>query len=428
MRFCFGKIVGTIPKDSFLKGALAIASGTIGAQLVAILASPLLTRCYTPEDFGVLAVFVAFLGIFSVVSSLRYELAIPLARTSAEALNILALAVVINIGCSCLIGLLLVTLHGQIIRLLEVPLLAPYLWLLPIGVIFIGIYRALTFWTVREKAFSAIARTKLTQSFLGLGTQLGIGIAYGGPLGLIVGQIISQSAGMIALGRNLFRRFDLVKRSIKMRRMTVCITRHARFPKFDLAAAAIDTTAANLPQLLLAALFLPSVAGYYLLAWRVVSMPMAFLGQAVGQSLYGHAREAARNGGLYRLVSRIAITLALLILLPLIGIFTWGEQLFTFIFGANWSEAGRYAAWLILGSAVQFIYSPLSLMLMVTNSQHINLAIQIFQLLAKSGALLFGFLHADPYGAIIALALADMLIYSGGIFFTFLQVKRYDFI
>lgn len=416
------------PKGSFLRGVLALASGTVGGQLIAVLASPLLTRFYTPEDFGVLAVFVALLGVFSVVSSLRYELAIPLAKTAVEALNTLALAVLINIGCSCIIGLLLLGLHGQIIHLLDVPLLAPYLWVLPIGVVLIGNYRSLTFWVVREKAFNVIARTKITQSLLGVGTQLGIGVAHAGPLGLVAGQVVSQSAGIMVLGRSLFRRLDLVKRSIRCRRVAACASMHARFPKFDLAAAAFNTTAANLPQFLLAALFFPAVAGYYLLAWRVVSMPMAVLGQAVGQSLYGHAREAAKNASLFRLVGRTAGALALLMILPLIGLFTWGEQLFAWVFGPDWSEAGRYAGWLVLGAAAQFIYSPLSLMLLATNAQHINLAIQVFQLLAKSGALFFGFLQADPYRAIIALALADTIGYSLGLFLTLLQVKRYRFV
>lgn len=426
MKFSFWRVLETFPKGDFLKGVLALASGTIGAQFVTVLASPLLTRFYTPEDFGVLAVFVALLGVLSVVSSVRYELAIPMARTAAEALNILALAVSINIVCSLAIGLLLLGLHGKIIRLLDVPLLAPYLWVLPIGVILVGTYRALTFWAVRENIFSVIAQTKLTQAILGVGTQLAVGVAHGGPLGLVTGQVISQSAGMMVLGRRLFERFGDFKRFIRRRRLAASAIRHARFPKFDLAAAAINTTAANLPQFLLAALFAPAVAGYYLLAWRVVSMPVSVLGQAVGQALYANAREAAGKGRLFGFVWRIAGILALLMVVPLTALFAWGEQLFLWIFGPDWGTAGCYAGWLIVGAAVQFIYSPISLMLLATNSQHVNLAIQLFLLAAKSGAIVFGFLNADPLLAIIALASADAVGYSLGVILTLRQVKQYQ--
>ncbi|MDX9833811.1 MAG: oligosaccharide flippase family protein [Desulfobulbus sp.] len=426
MAFKLEWLIKVLPKGSFLQGVLALASGTVAAQIVTVLASPLLTRFYTPADFGVLAVFIALLSVLSVVSSVRYELAIPLATTSAEALNILALAVSINIVCSLVIGLLLLGLHGEIISLLDVPLLAPYLWVLPIGVILVGTYRALTFWAVREKIFSIIARTKLTQAVLGVGTQLALGVAHGGPLGLITGQVISQSAGMMVIGHRLSARFKKVKRSIKLCRMATSAIRYARFPKFDLAAAAANTTAANLPQFLLAALFFPAVAGHYLLAWRVVSMPVSVLGQAVGQALYAQAREAAKKGRLFRFVCQIAGVLGLLMVVPLTGMFAWGEQLFTLVFGPDWGVAGRYAGWLILGASVQFVYSPISFMLLATNSQHVNLAIQLFLLAAKSGAIIFGFLKADPLLAIIALASADAVGYSLGVLLTLRQVKQYQ--
>jgi len=426
MKFSFGRVLETFPNGAFLKGVSALASGTVGAQLVTVLASPLLTRFYTPEDFGVLAVFIALLGVLSVVSSVRYELAIPLARTAAEALNILVLAVSINIVCSLAIGLLLLGLHENILRLLDVPLLAPYLWVLPIGVILVGTYRALTFWAVREKIFSVIAQTKLTQAILGVGTQLAVGVAHGGPLGLVTGQVISQSAGMMVLGRRLFERFGDFKRFIRRRRLAASAIRHARFPKFDLAAAAINTTAANLPQFLLAALFAPAVAGYYLLAWRVVSMPVAVLGQAVGQALYANAREAAGKGCLFGFVWRIAGILALLMVVPLTALFAWGEQLFLLIFGPDWGTAGCYAGWLIVGAAVQFIYSPISLMLLATNSQHVNLAIQMIILVGKLGAIFFGYLNGDPFKAVIMLSLTDMCCYSFGLLLVLRQVKRFS--
>lgn len=426
MKFSFGRVLETFPNGAFLKGVSALASGTVGAQLVTVLASPLLTRFYTPEDFGVLAVFIALLGVLSVVSSVRYELAIPLARTAAEALNILVLAVSINIVCSLAIGLLLLGLHENILRLLDVPLLAPYLWVLPIGVILVGTYRALTFWAVREKTFSVIAQTKLTQAILSVGTQLAVGVAHGGPLGLVTGQVISQSAGMMVLGRRLFERFGDFKRFIRRRRLAASAIRHARFPKFDLAAAAINTTAANLPQFLLAALFAPAVAGYYLLAWRVVSMPVAVLGQAVGHALYANAREAAGKGCLFGFVWRIAGILALLMVVPLTALFAWGEQLFLLIFGPDWGTAGCYAGWLIVGAAVQFIYSPISLMLLATNSQHVNLAIQMIILVGKLGAIFFGYLNGDPFKAVIMLSLTDMCCYSFGLLLVLRQVKRFS--
>ena len=111
---------------------------------------------------------------------------------------------------------------------------------------------------------------------------------------------------------------------------------------------------------------------------------------------------------------------------PLTALFAWGEQLFLLIFGPDWGTAGCYAGWLIVGAAVQFIYSPISLMLLATNSQHVNLAIQMIILVGKLGAIFFGYLNGDPFKAVIMLSLTDMCCYSFGLLLVLRQVKRFS--
>jgi O-antigen/teichoic acid export membrane protein len=46
-----------LPKNAFARGVSVLVGGTVGAQALMVLASPLLTRLYTPEDFGLLVVY-----------------------------------------------------------------------------------------------------------------------------------------------------------------------------------------------------------------------------------------------------------------------------------------------------------------------------------------------------------------------------------
>ncbi len=41
------------PKNEFAKNVLTLITGTTTAQTIPIIISPLLTRIYSPEDFGV---------------------------------------------------------------------------------------------------------------------------------------------------------------------------------------------------------------------------------------------------------------------------------------------------------------------------------------------------------------------------------------
>lgn len=154
-------------------------------------------------------------------------------------------------------------------------------------------------------------------------------------------------------------------------------------------------------------------------------MPLAILGQAVGQGLYAHSREAIAAGTLHRLVLKVASALLALITLPLLVLFAFGEELFEMIFGPDWNTAGTYASWLILGATAQFVYSPISLMLQAMNAQHINLALQILMLTSRTAALSFGHFASDALTAIIALAVADMGCYALGTLLTLSQARKH---
>ena len=407
-----------------MRGVLALIGGAAGAQAVAVFASPLLTRLYTPEDFGLLAVFVALLGVLSVVSSARYEVAVPIPKTDTAAFSILLVGIFVNAGFGAMLLLAVCLFRVPIAAIFELPVLADYLWMMPAAVLLVGLYRSLYFWAIRDKSFGSVARTRLTQATLGVATQLGLGAFHVGPVGLVVGNILSQTAGVLTLARLLRGRLGVFIHRTSRKRCFAMALRHNRFPKFDLPAAGLNALGANLPQMLLAVLFYPAVAGYYILAYRVISLPVSIVGQAVGQALYGHAAEALRAGQLDRLVRRTAMLLLLLISGPLIFIFLYGELLFSWIFGQQWATAGVYASWLMLGASIQFVYSPLSLMLLATAGQHLNLAIQLVLFGVRSLAIMLGYFFGDPQKAVMAIAFADAVGYSLGLVLILRRVRQ----
>jgi len=83
------------PKSEFSRNILTLMTGTSIAQAIPVAISPILTRMYTPEDFGTLALFVAITGVFSVIASGRYELALMLPSKDEDVMNIFALGLMI---------------------------------------------------------------------------------------------------------------------------------------------------------------------------------------------------------------------------------------------------------------------------------------------------------------------------------------------
>ena len=80
-----------VPRGRFAKGVAVLAGGAALGQAITVLVSPILTRLYSPEDFGVFGVYASILGIVTVIASLRYEYALPFPEDGETAANILAL-------------------------------------------------------------------------------------------------------------------------------------------------------------------------------------------------------------------------------------------------------------------------------------------------------------------------------------------------
>jgi len=83
------------PKSEFTKNVLTLMTGTTIAQAIPIAISPILTRIYTPEDFGLLALFISIVSIMAVVSTGKYELAIILPKSNTYGFQLLSLTLMI---------------------------------------------------------------------------------------------------------------------------------------------------------------------------------------------------------------------------------------------------------------------------------------------------------------------------------------------
>lgn len=420
------KKIKTITSNKSIRSVATLASATAGGQLVLVLASPLLTRLYTPEQFGVLAIFSSMLGVIVVISSLRYELAIPLPKSQINGKSLLSIALGINSLCALLILLLVYWLRAPIAELTGVPSLASFLWLLPVAVLFMGTYRSLNFWAVRNRDYKRIAQTKISQSVSNIVVQLAGGFAGIGALGLLLGQIVGQAVGVGRLSRGLAISDFLFKNKNDFSRKRVLFRRYSRFPKYDVPAAFINTLSNELPPLMFTALFNPAVAGFYLLAQRVLASPLSLVGQAVAQVLYGSVGDAIASGRLGSVVKKVVFTLIALVVLPSLVVFFWGEDLFAFIFGESWREAGQVAGILMLGLAAQFVYSPISLILLATEGQHINLTLNLIMILLRGLGIYWGWLQNDALMAVMGFSVAGFFTYLLGIILVISRSWEYN--
>jgi O-antigen/teichoic acid export membrane protein len=251
--------------------------------------------------------------------------------------------------------------RDELARLVNAPDLASYLWLLPIGLCFMGLYQALNYWAVRKKAFELIAQTKMTQSVGLVLTQVSIGLMRSGPGGLIIGFIVGHAAGSSSFATRAWRRDSAVLEQVTLAGISEVARRHWRFPVFSASAALLNVSSLQLPAILLAALYGPQVAGWFLLSQRLIGLPMFVVGTSIAQVFYGEAAQRVREApGTLRELLYSTTRKTFLLALPIGGMALLGPWFFGFVFGEAWFEAGTYTQVLALTFVLQFTTSPVT--------------------------------------------------------------------
>ena len=96
-------------RGEFLNAVLVLTTGTVLAQVIGYLISPILTRIYSTEEMGDMGVYLRAVGFIAALGTLRYEMAIPLPKNDAHSFLLykvsLRIAGYILLACTC-IGIL----------------------------------------------------------------------------------------------------------------------------------------------------------------------------------------------------------------------------------------------------------------------------------------------------------------------------------
>jgi len=137
--------------DSFLINVIKLMGGSVIAQILGIIAAPIITRIYGPASYGISTLFASITSIIGVVACLRYEMSIMLPEKDEDAASMLVTSFLFVFITTLLVSLCVFFLGEQVTYLLKAPELADYLWLTPAMVFFSGIFLALNYWNSRTK-------------------------------------------------------------------------------------------------------------------------------------------------------------------------------------------------------------------------------------------------------------------------------------
>jgi lipopolysaccharide exporter len=384
-----------LSQSVFVKNLSVVMTGTAVAQAIGFALSPVVSRLFTPQDFGIVGSFTAVLGVVATFVTLQYSNAIILPKEDKDAASVLA----VSITCAALFSLLLLTaclvapqaING-IMRTTGVWALA----LLVLATFVTGVNQSFQAWCVRSKAFKRTSASQVLRSVSSNGSQVGAGVLGLGSVGLVISAVLADVVATVNLAVTTIRDWRRLKHHVSWPHMRALATEYRDFPIYNASMNCINALSLGLPALLLTQSYGLAVTGAYAFAMRILSTPMSFVLTALRQVLLQKATEDHNQGRvLYPLYLKASCGLFAVAVLPSALIFIFAPRLFAWLFGQQWALAGEFSQSLILWLLMMFCNVPATLFARIIRIQRQMFFYDIALLIARTGSLFFGGLYVS---------------------------------
>lgn len=358
----------------FFKNTALLVGSTTLVQGLAVLCAPVLTRLYTPEDFGILTIYTSLASLLLVIASLRYQLAIPLPKSETDSIHLIYVSFLCLFLVTGSVIVAVFLLSGFISEALGVPGLKNFLWLLPLSLFGAGTYQVLNYWALRYSEFKLLASTKVRQGLTQIFIQITVGFFYPGPFGLLLGDSFGRAAGsqkiLAAFQKSAGRSLEPPSLS----KMWIVAKKYWRFPIYSSMSGLMNNSGLQVPAFLISWFYGATVLGWFSLGQRIIALPLILLGTAVSQVYFSEASQILKSekgtSNLKEMFLKTAKKLFIISVLPLSLIAFAGPSVFEMIFGKGWQEAGQYMQALFPMFVAQFTVSPLSQTLNILERQN----------------------------------------------------------
>lgn len=385
------------PKGSFAAHVLTLMTGTTIAQAIPIAISPILTRLYTPSDFGVFALFSSLVSLAAIIATGRYELAIMLPEDDQDAINLMALSVGISLLVSSICLVVVAIFNSQIVALLNNENISTWLYWIPLSVLLTGIFQTLNYWTSRKKLYEKLSVSRVAQSASGSATNLVFGLSGLGASGLVFGNLIGQFAACNILAWNFWKKNKNKFNNLSKKNIKELAIKYQDLPRINSLHAFIDIMQSGGMVFIIAIFFGDVTLGFYALTIRILRAPLSLVGASVAQVFFQTSSEIYSQGhDLHEFTKKIMLRLSLIALPIFLIIYLIAPTMFSLVFGKEWEVSGQYAQIFSPLLALNFISSPLSQIVIIVGKQKEGLVFGIvYNIFTLAPLVLLAYLGKD---------------------------------
>lgn len=402
-----GYIKDGLFRSKIVKNILAMLVGASGAQLISMLAIPIISRLFTPSDIGMLGSFQSILAILTPIAGFSYPVAIVLANNRREAAGMVWISVMSGaiISLIIIIALGLVTLIDQFTPWnIQIE---TWLYFVPLFIFFITLNQISENILIKENFFGYISGSNFISSLVVNGTKIGFGLLSPTVWVLISATFLGILTKIVMQVKpvNENNLIFFLRPTSQIKPIILDLAKkYSDFPIYRMPESFLSAMVRNIPVIILASFLSSAAAGYYVMAKTVLAVPGFLLTKAVGDVFFPKFTDKVKKlDNPFDFLVKFTIALSLLSLLPYTIVMIAGPEIFTFVFGIEWADSGLYAQWISLWLFTAFSAAACTRAIAPLKLQKVYLMYRVFYLASTLVALFIGiYLFED---AVLAIAI-----------------------
>ncbi len=333
-----------------IKKAALIGVGVAMGPLIQLIATPWLSRIYSPIDFGYFALFVSSTTLISSIACLRYEAAIQVVDSDLvkPIAKIALLSAIVTMSFSMM--LIWTGFIQNIYPLLKK--LDSYIWWVPVAATCSGTILLVYYLMLRrsEFIFNAAMRSLQPIVFVLLAILLSKN-------GLLTAQIVSWLF-IFVLGL-LYLRKDIFPFETKL--LWITAVRFREYPIFLTPTLLLDTVALALPLFFIGSVYGVNVTGNYAQIQRLIGAPFLLFSAVLSQIFFKYSAELYRSKKSSRqLFWKTVSLLSAFAFLLIFFLALFGEPTCKLLLGDGWRVDTFFLILVAVPFLLRSIVSPIS--------------------------------------------------------------------
>ncbi|MBU5363900.1 lipopolysaccharide biosynthesis protein [Enterococcus devriesei] len=356
---------------SFFKNFGVLLTGSILAQGISIICSPLMTRVFSSESIGIYTYLISVATMFMPVINLRYDMSIVTAKKEDVGALIkggvvvgAVLSIVVSIGYSIFI---VVT---QKINLL---LTIPFFLLLQLSY---SVINTLTSYNNREKNYATISKVTVIRSII-QNLSAFFGLINSSVFTLVSFYTVGQYMGIREQSktiRNQLKKIFMIPR----KQVKNVLIKEKNQALFSTPAIFFNGLSYSIITIFIEQLYGFSSVGYYSMSVRMLGIPMALISGNMSRIFFERATDSYNKTGNYSREFRNVFVILLICAIPLtLFLMMFSPSLFSIFFGEKWRVAGEYVVILAPMFGIRFIVTTMTPALIVVGKQRVEFLLQL---------------------------------------------------